>query len=121
MRKESILKIKGVGKKYVEVIASWQKEAHFSAGVDLVSSMIIDDTKRILALLEVIATIKKELEPLCEQSNLAVTIVSISGFGLISSAEVSREIGDLNSFTQDMNLALYLGMAPLDNSLRGKA
>jgi ERCC4-type nuclease len=67
MRKESLLKIKGVGKKYAAVIASWQKEAHFSTDVDLVSSMIIEDAKRILALMEAIATIEQELEPLCEQ------------------------------------------------------
>jgi len=35
MRKESLLKIKGVGEKYAAVIASWQKDAHFSADVDL--------------------------------------------------------------------------------------
>ncbi|NLJ38128.1 MAG: IS110 family transposase, partial [Candidatus Atribacteria bacterium] len=48
MRKESLLKIKGVGKKYAAVIASWQKEAHFSPDVDVVSSMIIEDVRRIL-------------------------------------------------------------------------
>ena len=116
MRKESLLKIKGVGKKYAAVIASWQKEAHFSADVDLVSSMIIEDAKRILDLMEAIATIEQELEPLGEQSDLAVTIGSIPGFGLISSAELAGEIGDPSRFPQDMSLALYLGMAPLDNS-----
>ena len=116
MRKESLLKIKGVGKKYAAVIASWQKEAHFSTDVDLVSSMIIEDAKRILELMEAIATIENELEPLGEQSDLARTIGSIPGFGLISSAELAGEIDDLSRFPQDMSLALYLGMAPLDNS-----
>ncbi|WP_367354533.1 IS110 family transposase [Atribacter sp.] len=116
MRKESLLKIKGVGKKYAAVIASWQKEAHFSTDVDLVSSMIIEDAKRILELMEAIATIEQELEPLGEQSDLAVTIGSIPGFGLISSAELAGEIDNLSRFPSEKSLALYLGMAPLDNS-----
>jgi transposase len=125
MRQESLLKIKGVGKKYAAVISSWQKNAHFSADVGLVSAMIIDDAKRILDLMTSIAAIAKELASLCETSDLARTIgsipgfgtiSSIPGFGTISSAEIAGEIGDMSRFPSEKSLALYLGMAPLDHS-----
>jgi len=116
MRPESLLKIKGVGKKYAAVISSWQKSAHFAADVDLTSAMIIEDAKRILDLMTSIAALAKELASLCEASDLARMIGSIPGFGIISSAEVAGEIGEMSRFPSEKSLALYLGMAPLDHS-----
>ena len=81
--------------------------------------MIIADARRIFERMEAIATIEQALEPFCEQSDLVVIIGSIPGFGLISSAEGPRELDDLSRFLQDMSLALYLGMVPLDN-VQGK-
>jgi len=96
------------------MIAAWQKNAHFSEDVDLVSSMIIDDTKRILDLVASIDAIEKELEALCEVSDLARIIGSIPEFGPISTVEITGEIGNMNRFLSEKSLALYLGMAPLD-------
>lgn len=116
MRPESLLKIKGVGKNYAAVISSWQKNAHFAADVDRVSAMIGEDARRILDLAASIAAIAKELASLCQTSDLARIIGSIPGFGTISTAEITGEIGDIRRFPSEQSLALYLGMAPLDHS-----
>ena len=47
---------------------------------------------------------------------MAQRIRSIPGFGIISSAELAGEIGTLERFAGEASLAMYLGMATLDNS-----
>ena len=47
---------------------------------------------------------------------MAQRIGSIPGFGIICSAELAGEIGTLERFAGEASLALYLGMATLDNS-----
>lgn len=50
------------------------------------------------------------------ESELAQRIDSIPGFGLVCSAELAGEIGDLARFGGEAGLAVYMGMAPLTNS-----
>lgn len=116
MEEKSLLAIPGVGKVYARKIQSWQKQASFSADQELVSPMIIADAQRILALKEAIARLHQAISSLVSQSSLASLIQTIPGFGLISSAELAGEIGDISRFPSERSLALYLGMAPLDNS-----
>jgi transposase len=47
---------------------------------------------------------------------MASQIVSIPGFGSVCSAELAGEIGTHARFRNEASLALYLGMATLDNS-----
>ena len=41
---------------------------------------------------------------------------TIPGYGVICSAELAGEIGTIERFASEASLALYLGMAPLDNT-----
>jgi transposase len=50
------------------------------------------------------------------QSKLAGLLATIPGFGPICTAEVVGEIGHEGRFAKESSLALYLGMAILDNS-----
>ena len=50
------------------------------------------------------------------RSAIAGRLASIPGFGAICSAELAGEIGTLERFRGEASLALYLGMATLDNS-----
>ena len=50
------------------------------------------------------------------QSNLAGLLATVPGFGPICTAELVGEIGHEDRFAKEASLALYLGMAPLDNS-----
>jgi len=112
----SLQKIRGVGKKYREVIKQWQQNASFADDIDWVGEMIIRDAKRVLLLLDELSGLDRQIEALSETSILAKRIKTIPGFGDTSSAELAGEIGELNRFRSEGSLALYLGMAVLDNS-----
>lgn len=116
MRKDSILAIKKVGKKYAEKILEWQKNASFSAEIDYVGEMIIRDAKRVQELLSEISQIEKIINYHAQSSDIACRLKSIGGFGDTCSAELAGEIGTIARFSSEASLALYLGMAVLDNS-----
>ena len=78
--------------------------------------MIHNDARRMLELLEQIGQLEQAIEPLTQSSEMAQRIGSIPGFGIICSAELAGEIGTLERFAGEASLALYLGMATLDNS-----
>ncbi len=116
LRRNSVLKIKRIGSFYADIIQSWQKDACFSAEVPWVGEMIHNDARRMLELLEQIGQLEQAIEPLTQSSEMAQRIGSIPGFGIISSAELAGEIGTLERFAGEASLAMYLGMATLDNS-----
>ena len=116
MHKSSLMKIKGIGSKYAEAIRNWQKHSCLSKDSDIIGEMVIDDANRMLALIEKIKKIELRIESLISQSQLAKTIQSIPGFGIICSAELAGEIGTMKRFSKEDSLARYIGMAPLDNS-----
>ena len=97
------------------MIAAWQTQARFSHDVDWVGPMIIEDAGRILALRERIEPIEASCAALVKPSTDAQVIDSLPGFGLVCAAALTGEIGTLKRFANDGSLAVYLGMATLDN------
>jgi transposase len=116
MRRSSLLKIKGVGRAYANKILCWQKSALFSSDAEWVGSMVLSDATRILAIQKEIASIENGIEDLSSQSDIAKRLRTIPGFGSICAAELAGEIGVLDRFSSEASLALYLGMAVLNNS-----
>jgi transposase len=114
MRRQSLLNISGVGRKYARIVQEWQEGAKFSSKVEYVGPMIISDARRILELLGQITALEKAMEPEAEKSELARRLSTINGYGKTSVAELAGEIGTLNRFRSEASLALYLGMCPLD-------
>ncbi len=116
-RKEaSLLKIKQVGKRYVNDILAWQENALFSDDTAFVWPLVRQDVLRLIELRTMIKTLDKHLISLMEQSTIAQHLLSIKGFGDTSCAELAGEIGCIERFEKEASLALYLGMAALDNS-----
>ena len=115
MPRNEVLAIRGIGKKYAEVIVQWQNKARFSVEAEYVGPMIVADARRLLEVLREIATLEEAIEGLVTSSSLAERIDSIPGFGAISSGELAGEIGTIERFQSDRSLALYLGMCPLDH------
>lgn len=115
-KKASLLKIKGVGRVMVERIIAWQAEAVFSDEVELVSPLILEDVHRIIALNDIIGKLDAQLEDIASDSQEALLIRSIPGFGKTSTAEIAGEMGTVDRFAKESSLALYFGMAALDNS-----
>jgi len=116
MHQSSIMKIKGVGKRYAGLIRRWQKSALLSSDVLIVGDMLIEDAERVLVLIEKIKRIEDHLSDLMPQSQIATVIYSITGFGLVCATELAGEIGTMQRFSSESALARYIGMAPLDNS-----
>lgn len=116
LKPQTIESIYGIGKATAKKLACWQESATFGMEIAWVGPMIVEDAKRILALKSKIAELELSMKKLIEQSELASLILSIPGFGLVCAAEIAGEIGAVSRFESEAGLALYLGMAPLDNS-----
>jgi transposase len=116
LRKSSLLKIRSVGATYAARIITWQAQAQFAPEVEWVGEMIQQDVRRILALGVEIKALDQKIALISAQSELAQTIGSIPGFGKTSRAELAGEIGTMARFDSEAGLAIYVGMAALDNS-----
>lgn len=116
LRPASLLAIRGVGKLYASRIQAWQPQAQFAPEIEWVGEMIQQDARRILALGKDIKAIEQKIACIVDQSELAQSIGSIPGFGKTTMAEIAGEIGTLERFETESGLAIYMGMAPLDNS-----
>ena len=108
--------IRGIGKKFAAIVAAWQPMAQFSAEVDYVGPMILDDVRRVLALRAQTTHLQNRCTELMRQSDIAQRVDSLPGFGVICAATLAGEIGSIARFTREPSLALYLGMANLDHS-----
>jgi transposase len=102
--------------KCAKQIQGWQKRAHFSAEVEYVGEMIQEDARRILELRKNIKRLEAKIAEVAKNSTIARVLRSIPGYGAISTAELAGEIGTIERFGSEGSLALYLGMATLDNS-----
>ena len=116
LRPSTLLKIPAVGRKYASLIEDWQKRAHFSEEAKWVSEMIQEDAQRCLELEEKIKALRTKIKEVAKESKMAKILLSIPGFGTICTAELAGEIGTIERFSKEGSLALYLGMATLDNS-----
>ncbi len=116
LRSTTLRGLPAVGKKYAKHIQAWQKEAKFASDAEWTGPMVNSDARRLLALRREIEELERHILTIATQSELARRIESIPGFGLICSAELAGEIGNLARFRSEKGLAVYLGMAPLTNS-----
>ena len=114
--KKTLLNIKQVGLKTVEVILKWQKNATFSDDVSFMSAMLKQDIRRIIELRKMIRELDKHIVEKLAGSKIGQRLLSIKGFGVTSCAELAGEIGCIERFKKESSLALYIGMAALDNS-----
>lgn len=78
--------------------------------------MIVSDARQMLALRQQILALEAELKVLAGQSGMARRIQTVPGFGLVCGCELAGEIGSIARFAKTDSLAMYLGVAPLDNS-----
>ena len=116
VREASLLALSGVGKGYAGKIRLWQKQATFSDTVAWIGPMIVEDARTMLELRHKIGALQKQIDTLATHSEMACHIDTIPGFGRVCSAELAGEIGSLQRFSGESSLALYVGMAPLNNS-----
>ncbi|AGA90442.1 transposase IS116/IS110/IS902 family [Thioflavicoccus mobilis 8321] len=116
LREKTLRGIPAIGAKYAAIIRQWQPQAQFSHEAPYAGPMIIEDAQRILALREAIDALERRCQALAEDSDIARLIDTVPGFALVCSAELAGEISTLDRFAGEASLAVYLGMANLDNS-----
>jgi transposase len=114
--RKTLLNIKQVGQKYVEVILKWQKNAVFSDDIGFMSIMLNQDIARIVALGQMIKALDIMILERLGLSQIGQRLLSIKGFGVTSCGELAGEIGCIERFKKESSLASYNGMAVLDNS-----
>ena len=116
LRRASLLKLPAIGATYADRIQAWQQGACFASDARLVGDMIRQDAERILQLNRQIKALEDEMARIAANSAIACQLASIPGYGSVCSAELAGEIGTIARFRSEASLALYLGMATLDNS-----
>lgn len=116
LQRKSLLAIPAIGQKYASQIQAWQRQASFAPEVDIVGQMILQDARRVKTLNADIDALDCAIKAAASESALAQTIQSIPGFGDTTAAELAGEIGALERFESEAGLAVYTGMAALDNS-----
>ena len=116
VRRAGLLKVPGIGATYADAIQAWQSRAFFGHDAHLVGDMIQQDAARILELKQQIKALEEQMARIAESSSIARQLASIPGYGSVCSAELAGEIGTIERFRCEASLALYLGMATLDNS-----
>jgi transposase len=116
LRRASLLKLPAIGRYYADRIQAWQHDPCFGPDARLVGDMIRQDAMRILELNRQVKALESEMARIAANSTIACQLASIPGYGLVSSAELAGEIGTVERFRSEGSLALYLGMASLDNS-----
>ncbi len=116
LRRSSLLKVPAIGPTYADRIQAWQQGACFGPDARLVGGMIRQDVERILELKQQIKALEDQMAHVTERSSIACQLASIPGYGAVCTAELAGEIGTIGRFRNEASLALYLGMATLDNS-----
>lgn len=116
LQRASLLKLPAIGNVYARRIQAWQHAACFGPDVALVSGMIHQDASRIRELNAQIDALEDAMARIAADSAIARQLASIPGFGQVCSTELAGEIGTIERFRSEASLALYLGMATLDNS-----
>jgi hypothetical protein len=114
LRRTSLLKIPGIGKKYANVIQEWQKRASFSSEVEHGP----DDRLRCPGHPGTPGTDRGTGRGHGTSDGevwIARRLSTITSFGKTSVAELAGEIGTLDRFDSEASLALYLGMCSLSN------
>jgi transposase len=116
VRRASLLKVPGIGATYADAVQAWQSRTFFGHDARLVGDMIQQDAARILELKQQIKALEEQMAQVAERSSIASQLASIPGYGSVCSPELAGEIGTIARFRGEASLALYLGMATLDNS-----
>jgi transposase len=78
--------------------------------------MLKQDINRMIELRKMIKDIDKMIIEKLDNSEIGQRLLSIKGFGLTCCGELAGEMGCIERFKNESSLALYIGMAALDNS-----
>jgi len=112
----ALLKIETIGKKTAIPIIEGLRNIQYVAELAGIYKTIISSyCRRILELKEEIELLDRELEETGEKSAEVKQLKSIMGVGTKLSSRLVGEIGDIRRFNRESQLAVYCGVACIDD------
>ncbi len=113
---KSLMTVEMIGKKRAASMLDGLRNIRIIEGLaDIYKTIILSYSRRLLELKEEIKDIDKELEALGKDSREVKRLRSISGVGVKLSSRLTGEIGDINRFNNESQLAVYCGVACVDD------
>ena len=113
---KSLLKIKGIGEmKAPFLLKRLNNIAYVPALTDIYKTIISSYTQRILALREEIKGIDKKLDEIGNQSKEVKHLKTIPGVATKLASRFIGEVGDIHRFPSEKQLAIYCGIACVNN------
>ncbi|MBA7631548.1 IS110 family transposase ISCps4 [subsurface metagenome] len=113
---KSLLKIKGIGKKQAPFLLKRLNHAEYIPGLtDIYKTIILSYAKRILKLQKEISDIDKSLDEIGEKNKEVNHLKTIPGVATKLASRLIGEIGDINRFPSEKQLAIYCGVACVNN------
>ncbi|MBC8550232.1 MAG: IS110 family transposase [Candidatus Brocadiales bacterium] len=113
---EALLKIKMIGTKQAALMIDGLRDIQcFEEMAETYKTIISSSAKRVLELKEEIEMLDKMLEELGEQSHEVKRLISMPGIGIKLSSRFVGEVGDINRFEKEDQLAVYCGVACIDD------
>ena len=114
---KSLVKIKGIGKKQAPFLLKRLNNIEYMPGLtDIYKTIILSYAKRILELQEEIKDIDKSLDEIGEKNKEVNHLKTVPGVATKLASRLIGEIGDINRFPSEKQLAVYCGIACVDNN-----
>jgi len=113
---KSLLKIKGIGKNRAFFLLKRLNHIEYMPGLtDIYKTIILSYAQRILQLREEIKDIDKKLDEIGEKNKEVRHLKTIPGVATKLVSRLIGEIGDINRFPSEKQLAVYCGVACVNN------
>ena len=114
---KSLLKIKGIGKIQAPFLLKRLNNIEYMSGLtDIYKTIILSYAKRILELQKEISDIDKKLDEIGKKSKEVKHLKTIPGVATKLASRFIGEIGDIDRFPSEKQLAIYCGVACVDNN-----
>ena len=114
---KSLLKIKGIGKKRAPFLLKRLNNLEYMPGLtDIYQTIILSFAKRILELQKEIKDLDKSLDEIGNQSKEVNHLKTIPGVATKLASRLIGEIGDIHRFPSEKQVAIYCGIACVDNN-----
>jgi len=113
---DALLKIKMIGKKQASLMLDGLRNIQCLEEIaEIYKTIISSSARRILELKEEIEMLDSKLEDLGEKSTEVKRLISMSGVATKLSSRFIGEVGDINRFEREDQLAVYCGVACLND------
>ena len=114
---KSLLKIKGIGEKRDPFLLKRLNNIEYMPGLtDIYKTIILSCAKRISELQKEIKDIDKSLDEIGNQSKEVRHLKTLPGVATKLASRFIGEIGDIHRFPAEKQLAVYCGIACVDNN-----